>query len=79
MRGVTERYPSRVQTAASTSTTMTESDVTLRFSHERLGHFPYRCPIWLMLHLFLLQATDKRPCSPTYSPSSNPGITCPES
>jgi len=55
MSGVTERYPSRVQSTATTSPTTAESDVTLRFSHERLGHVPYRCPIWLMLNLFLVK------------------------
>ena len=45
MRDVTECYPSRVQTAATStsSPTMTENDVALRFSHERFS--------WDMFHI----------------------------
>ena len=45
MRRVTERYPSQVQATATTSpTTMTESDVTFRFPHERWDIFHIGVP-----------------------------------
>ena len=80
MRRVTERYPTQPQTAPTTCpTTTTDSDVTLRFPLERLGHVPYRCPILADAPLFPRQAMDKRPRSPTYSLSSNPDIASFES